>query len=165
MRKSCLILAALLVAFVSIAPAFAADNILASGEIALTAISNAVATTNSQTVSLYNSSGQEWGKVMGVRVMNNSAWTTVTSFAQTDLGGSTAIIAVTNANAAAANGNVAAALSYAMTVYSGTNDVAIYTNTGYYQSPPAYVRDLSVTVVTPSNLPAASTVEYYIYGE
>lgn len=69
MKKTATIVTALLAALlIAIIPAFAGENILASGTVTLAAGS----TNATQTIGLYNTDGQEWGEIVGFRLYNGS---------------------------------------------------------------------------------------------
>lgn len=164
MRKTITIALALLaVATIALA---GGGNILASGEIEIAACT--AGSTNTQTVGLYNITGKEWGQVYAIVVKNNTDFPTVTTVSRTDLDDTTTLVSAT---ATSGTTTYAAATLYGSTansvkVYSGTNDVAVFTNTvtTYYPIPPPCAKELLVSVAITTN-DAASTLEYLIYGE
>lgn len=148
MRKiTFLILASLLLAVC----ATAAPNILASGEIEIAA--TLTPSTNTQTVSISNVSGQEWGKVMAVIVQNNSDFVTTTTVARVDLDDATTL-----ATAVAASNATTYSAAYG-TTYAITASNVVPTTVV-----PPCAKELLITVKTPTNN-AAATLEYLIYGE
>ena len=131
------VLVSLLVAVIAIS-AFAQGNILANGQISIAA--NVLTTTNTVTVGVYDSARrQEWGLVYGIALRNNSAVTVLTTAKAVDLGTATLIGAITtNATTASSLINVVSA--------------------------PIPAKELTISVVTPSNTVAA-TVDYFVYGK
>ena len=126
-------------------------NILASGEIELAA--SATATTNTQSVALYNITGKEWAQVHAIIVQNNSDFVTTTTVARVDLGDTTTLATAT-----------AASNATAYTAAYGVTSAGVGTNLVYTHTVPPCAKELLITVKQPTN-DAASTLEWVVYGE
>lgn len=164
MQKFIIIALALLV---GVGSAFAGGgNVLASGEIEIAA--TAVGSTNTATIGLYNITGKEWSQVHAIIVKNNTDFPTVTTVTRTDLGDTTVLATASAASNATTYADTTryGTTANAVKVYSGTNDVAVFTNSiaSYYPIPAPAAKELQISVAITTN-DAAGTLEYLIYGE
>ena len=144
------ILIATITAALLVGTAFAGASILANGEVEIAACT--AGSTNTATIGLYNNTGLEFGEVLGVRIKNNTDFTTVSTIKAIDLDDEETVTTVT-----AASNAVVYSAAYG-TTYAVTASNVVPTTTV-----PQCAKELQISIAISTN-DADSTVEYYIYG-